>query len=78
MADLQRIQQDLEHFRIALLVMNNEILRLGLNNPAAQPIIDALNFFIEWYNEINQDYHIILNQANGNAWEAEACDFTVN
>ena len=67
MADLQRIQQDLEHFRIALLVLNNEILRLGLNNPAAQPIINALNFFTEWYDEINNDYQTMLRRANGNA-----------
>ena len=33
MADIQRIQRDLEHFRVALLVMNNEIVRLGPNNP---------------------------------------------
>ena len=65
MADIQRIQRDLEHFRVALLVMNNEIIRLGPNNPTVQPIIDALNFFTEWYVEINNDYHLLLRRANG-------------
>ena len=65
MADIQRIQRDLEHFRVALLVMNNEIVRLGPNNPTVQPIIDALNFFTEWYVEINNDYHLLLRRANG-------------
>ena len=58
------LQRTMTHFRIALASMNNEINRLGPNNPNTQTIIAAINFFSNWYDEINSDYHTLLNRAN--------------
>ena len=60
--ELQRQQRMITYTRTAIIVMNNEVNRLGRERADVQPILAAINFFTNWLEEMNQDYQELLNQ----------------
>jgi len=53
--DILDHHQTLNHYEIMMEILENEINRLGENSARAQPIIEALEFFGNWYDEIKED-----------------------
>ena len=62
---LDRLDNELRIMRyhgIAITIMANEVERIGRQNQAAQPIMEALNYFIQNYNRLNNQMRNELDE----------------
>ena len=64
---LRRLRDEIRisnYYETIIIIVNNEIERIGRQNQAAQPIMEALNYFLQNYNRLLNDMQNEINQLN--------------